>query len=47
MQWEQVAEKEFSSAMWDAGVSLLPTGVIELHRDHMPLGTDCLKKVSA
>jgi creatinine amidohydrolase len=42
MQWEHLSTKEFSLAVRKTGVCILPTGVLEPHSDHMPLGTDCL-----
>jgi|GEM_PF-97012 len=42
MQWEHLTHNEFARAVQQSGVCLLPTGVLEPHSDHMPLGTDCL-----
>ena len=40
MQWEQLTAPEFSNAVRDTGVCILPLGVLERHSDHLPLGTD-------
>ena len=42
MQWEQLTAPEFSNAVRDTGVCILPLGVLERHSDHLPLGTDFL-----
>jgi len=42
MQWDHLTSNEFARAVQQTGVCLLPTGVLEPHSDHMPLGTDCL-----
>lgn len=40
MQWEQLTADDFAAAVRDAGVCILPLGVLERHSDHLPLGTD-------
>ena len=41
MQWERLSTTEFARAVKQTGVCILPTGVLEPHSHHMPLGTDC------
>jgi len=42
MQWEFLTAPAFAAAVRDTGVCILPTGVLERHSDHLPLGTDFL-----
>ena len=41
MQWKELSATDFEQAVKDTGVCILPTGVLEKHSEHLPLGTDC------
>ena len=41
MLWENLREEEFSSAILESGkVCVLPIGCLEMHGQHLPVGTD-------
>ena len=42
MLWENLTVKQFEQAVKDAGVCVLPIGVLEKHGNHLPLGTDMI-----
>lgn len=43
MNWEELTAPEFEKAVAECGeVCILPTGVIEKHGDHVPLGMDAI-----
>jgi creatinine amidohydrolase len=42
MQWEQLTAPDFAAAVYQTGVCILATGVLERHSEHLPLGTDFL-----
>jgi creatinine amidohydrolase len=40
MQWQELTADDFSSAVQETGVCIVPMGVLERHSSHLPLGTD-------
>jgi hypothetical protein len=44
MRWEFLREEEFPSAIEKAGgLCVIPIGCLEMHGEHLPVGTDSLK----
>ena len=47
-QWEELTAPDFVKAVAKSGkVCILPTGIIEKHGPHMPLGTDLISRESS
>ena len=43
MIWEYLREEEFSNAVETSkGVCVIPMGCLEMHGQHLPVGTDTL-----
>ena len=42
MLWEDLTVLQFEQAVKEAGVCILPIGVLEKHGNHLPLGTDVI-----
>ena len=44
MRWEFLREEEFPAAIEKAGgLCVIPVGCLEMHGEHLPVGTDSLK----
>lgn len=40
MEWANLTAADFSKAVKETGICILPLGVLEKHSEHLPLGTD-------